>query len=68
MGPFLTETDIALPTSFDIFAFAGDASQLPAPMRGMAMAICNPCKNVGNDPSNASRMIIARLAQGHTRI
>ena len=68
MGPFLQEPDMPLPTSFNIFAFADDASLLPALVPGMGMAICSLGKDGGGELSNTNRMIVARLALDHTRI
>ncbi|OCC02456.1 hypothetical protein BA190_24365 [Labrys sp. WJW] len=68
MGLVLQEPDMPLPTHFNIFAFADDASLLPACMPGMGVATRSQCKGAGRDLSNANRMIVARLAQDHTRI
>lgn len=68
IGPFVQEPDMPLPNSFNIFAFADDASSLPALVPGMGMAICSLCKGEGGELSNMNRMIVARLALDHTRI
>lgn len=68
MGLFPQAPDMPLPTRFNIFAFADDAFPLPAFMPGMGMSVRSQCEGAGSDLSNANRMIVARLAQDHTRL